>query len=48
MWPMVRLLLDSGADVNVKDREGKTALDLVQKHHYVGIVKMLRKAGARE
>ena len=43
--PLVRLLLDSGADVKAKDQYGLTALVYALKHQQPEIVKMLKDAG---
>jgi len=48
-WPdIVRLLLAAHADVNAKDRWGRTALTLARQGGYAEIVDMLRAAGTRE
>ena len=39
---MVKLLIEIGADVNIKNKEGKTALDLADTEE---IKEVLRKAG---
>jgi ankyrin repeat protein len=38
---MVQLLLDSGAHVNLQDRDGSTALMCASEHGHVDIVKTL-------
>jgi len=37
-----------GADVNIKNRDGKTALMLAASGGHTGIVNMLKKAGAKD
>jgi ankyrin repeat protein len=41
------LLLDAGADVNVKDKEGRTGLMRAQEEGHTEIVELLKKAGAK-
>lgn len=43
---IVELLLDNGANLHHRDREGNTALSLAAERGYDGIVKMLRDRGA--
>ncbi len=43
----VQQLIDSGADVNVKDRYGETALDWAQKYRNPEILAALERAGAK-
>lgn len=38
---IVQYLLDKGANPSLKDREGKTALDLAQEKNYTKIVTLL-------
>lgn len=38
---MVQLLLQSGADVNIQDEDGSTALMCAAEHHHIEIVKLL-------
>jgi len=45
---MVRLLLESGADVAARDEEGRTALDWALLQGESDISRMLREAGARQ
>ncbi len=45
---MVDLLLRSGADPNLRDKAGKTALAQAKAYHYNYIQASLKKAGARE
>jgi uncharacterized protein len=45
---VVKLLLQKGADVNAKTRDGETALKVVQKTGTKEIVEMLQTYGARE
>ena len=45
---IVRLLLEKGADVNVKTDSGKTALIHAKNEGHTDIVEMLEKAGAKE
>jgi len=44
---VVRLLLERGAAVGIKDRFGNTALGYALKKGHVGVIKLLRTAGAR-
>ena len=39
----VRLLLDEGADRNLKDARGKTALDMARESNHTGVVSLLQK-----
>jgi len=45
---IVKLLIARGADVNVKDKEGQTALSLAIRNNMPEIVEILREAGAKE
>jgi cytohesin len=45
---IVEFLIGCGADVDVTDRRGRTALDLAQKAEHTEIVELLRKHGAKE
>ena len=40
---IVKLLLENGADVNVKDDVGKTALDMATEKSFSNIEKLLKK-----
>ena len=40
---MVTLLIDAGADVNIKANDGKTALMLAKDYNYPEIVKLLEQ-----
>jgi len=44
----VEILLQFGADVNLKNQGGYTALMIAEFNNYRGISKILREAGARE
>ena len=44
---IVELLLDAKADVNVKDKQGNTALSGEERAGHAEIVLMLRAAGAK-
>jgi len=44
---VVRLLIERGADVNVRDREGDSALSYAVQSHQMEVVRMLKAAGAR-
>jgi ankyrin repeat protein len=44
---MVKLLIEKGADVNVKAGKKKTALAIATKKKYTEIVGLLRAAGAK-
>jgi ankyrin repeat protein len=45
---VVRLLLSRGAKVNIKDEDGKTALDLAREKRDREIIALLEKAGAAQ
>jgi len=45
---VVALLIDKGADVNAKDRDGKTPLSLAQEKGHNEIIELLKKRGAKE
>jgi uncharacterized protein len=44
---IVRLLLEHGADVEVKDKNGKTALQIAAGRGPDEVVKLLREPGAK-
>ncbi|WP_331436762.1 ankyrin repeat domain-containing protein [Gordoniibacillus kamchatkensis] len=44
---IVRLLIDHGADVNIKDKDGVSPLTHANARGFVAIADMLVKAGAR-
>lgn len=44
----VQTLINWGADVNIKDNEGKTALDYAEKGRLTENIKILKAAGAKE
>ena len=44
---MVQILVEAGADVNAKNRDGKTPLDLAHKNKHRDVEKLLRKHGAK-
>jgi len=46
-FAIVKLLLENGAEVNVKDSEGKTPLDYAEDRGYKDITTTLRKHGAK-
>ena len=43
-----RLLLEAGADVTVKDKQGKTALAHAMEGNHAAVVAVLKEAGAQE
>lgn len=45
---IVKILLDHGANLHVKDRDGKTALKWAQEKKHVDIIALLKQAGATE
>ena len=45
---LIRALLASGADLNVKAKDGETALKLASRKGRTEIVRLLEKAGAKE
>ena len=44
----VRLLIDGGADVNIRDTAGETALSMAVKEGHKEVATMLRQHGAKE
>ena len=44
----VRLLLESGADVDAADADGDTALDFAVKHGHADVADFLRRRGAAD
>ena len=44
---VVKALLEKKVDINVKDKNGKTALALAEDKKFQPIVKVLKKAGAK-
>ena len=42
----LRVLIEGGADLNIKDMDGYTALFWAQEYNYRRIVKLLKKHGA--
>jgi len=44
---VVKALLDKGADINAKDKDGKTALWYASTWHWSGVVAALKRAGAK-
>jgi ankyrin repeat protein len=45
---VVELLIAKGADIEVRDKDGKTALQLAVGHNHNAAAEILRKAGAKE
>ena len=43
-YDMAELLIDAGADINIKDNKGKTALDIAEDEDYQDIVELLENA----
>jgi len=43
-----QLLLEKGAKINIKDRQGRTPLQIAEKNRNTEIAELLRKHGARE
>ena len=43
----IQLLLDKGAQINTRDKNGCTALRLTDVYHQQEVTQMLRNAGAR-
>ncbi len=43
----VKTLIQNGADVNVKDKWGRTPLDIVIEKNYEDTVKLLKQHGAK-
>jgi len=46
-FPMIRLLLRHGADINAKSKEGKTALSIARKRAHLEVVRALLDLGAK-
>jgi ankyrin repeat protein len=44
---IVQLLLEKGADIEAKNKHGKTVLDIAAEHRYEDIVQLLSKKGGR-
>jgi ankyrin repeat protein len=42
--PSMKLLLEKGADVNAKNRDGNTALTLALKNHQTAVAALLKSA----
>ena len=42
----IRVLIEGGADINLRDEDGYTALYWAQEYNYRRIVKLLKKHGA--
>ena len=42
----LRVLIEGGADINLRDEDGYTALYWAQEYNYRRIVKLLKKHGA--
>jgi len=47
-YDIVLVLLRTGVDVNARDLRGRTALTWAMRADYSGIVRLLKKAGAKE
>jgi hypothetical protein len=45
---VARLLVDSGADINVRDHAGKTALHFAKWRGLSGVARLLKRKGATE
>ena len=45
---VAELLINEGADVNTKGKEGRTPIDCAQDSNHIEIVELLRKHGAKE
>jgi len=48
VWPNVQVLLEAGADIHAKDKDGKTALMIAEERGHSEIVELLKQAGATE
>jgi ankyrin repeat protein len=44
----VKVLIDAGADVNAKNKDGKTALMWAARYGHTEVAEILKQAGARE
>jgi ankyrin repeat protein len=45
---IIRMLIAQGADLNARNKDGETALDLARKFHSKPVIEILRRAGAAE
>ena len=45
---LVKLLIDNGADINKKVKDGKSAFSLAKEENDMEMVKLLKKLGAKE
>ncbi|MBD5428766.1 MAG: ankyrin repeat domain-containing protein, partial [Treponema sp.] len=45
---VARLLIDSSADINARDYEGKTALKIAEEKEATDVIALLKVAGAKE
>jgi ankyrin repeat protein len=45
---IIKLLIQNGADINIKNRFGRTALDLAFYKNFKDLVELLKKYGATE
>ena len=45
---LAKLLIEKGADINIRDNNGGTALQYTVKHEYEEMVKLLKENGAAE
>lgn len=46
--PVVQLLIAAGADVNIRNKQGRTALDLAEQRGHTEVVRLLRMPGAKD
>ena len=40
---IVKILIENGADINIKNNDGKTALDYAEENDYKNIIQLLKK-----
>jgi uncharacterized protein len=46
--PVAQLLVQNGADVNLKNKEGETCLSVARRFNHAELVRFLKSVGARD